>query len=758
MQLLVKFKRGNPLSLRLALRIRSVPAVKGVRFRVRLRVRRPPVFRFRFPREQVRVCTAVCLSLMVLGPLLWQLGVFGTSSGRLFESEIGAPASPALTARVPLGTRPSQGGGDSIGAKMIAGAKLSSPEREGRLGFSARPEQGADVPVTHPVAQARPVPVRANPPERPATAPSGETVPLGARVAALGVAAESQSVSPTGELRGPRPASPRHRRQAGVVIDHELRSRYLLRAWSESHAAFAGRAPTQDAFLSYSGGDTYAVIPAAYYPPAAGPVIRNPDRRSRRSARTGSEKAGTRQDDSQSASEGYDGPERLGKTYGPRSFQPWETDPLNDGFGNRGMIPRARGFRFENVTAFQAYSSNAAPLRDTSAGLANLGYDIELGGSTTLAYRKSKRHSDFHVVYTPSLIRRLRFSEWNTLDHSLGLGASRKLSQRWDVNVSGRGEVRGLEESYFIPPVLRRVENPPTNFDSLVDAARSGQLNSDEIASVLTGTPVLESRARSVFDLSRVLSTSVGAGASYQKSTRLSFNFGVHASRYQALSDDRGDDVLQRRFLRRTVSRSAVAGLTYDLNPRTSVGMDFSVRRNFSDFRQANYLTSAGFISRRFGRRWEVRFRAGGGTIQGMTDNLGRSFDNRPTWEAGGSVSYRGRAHAFSAAAGRQVGDQFGLGALSTYRASAQYDWWRPGARWGITAGANWYQVNTDGFLLNTESKFVHAGIIRRLSPQTSVVMGYSYGSFFSPFRGVVSNIDRHRAQVSWVWTPTGAR
>jgi hypothetical protein len=94
------------------------------------------------------------------------------------------------------------------------------------------------------------------------------------------------------------------------------------------------------------------------------------------------------------------------------------------------------------------------------------------------------------------------------------------------------------------------------------------------------------------------------------------------------------------------------------------------------------------------------------------------------------------------------------LGARDTDRVAGKWQYWRPGAEWGIEAEGQWYELSLDGFGSDAQGKLGRVAWVRRLTPETSLMTEYSYGTFASPFRGVVSDLKRHRVQVSWTWRP----
>jgi hypothetical protein len=126
----------------------------------------------------------------------------------------------------------------------------------------------------------------------------------------------------------------------------------------------------------------------------------------------------------------------------------------------------------------------------------------------------------------------------------------------------------------------------------------------------------------------------------------------------------------------------------------------------------------------------------------------------KPSWIAGGTLSYRGRDHSFAVSSTRNTGDNLGIGSQSSLSTEAEWTWSRPGAPWGVFVGGNLYKADLLGGRTTLESRQGRAGFVRRAGRHGSIVTEYGYGSVASPFTGVLSNLSRHRVQVSFIWRP----
>ena len=560
------------------------------------------------------------------------------------------------------------------------------------------------------------------------------------------------------------------------TFDVRLRNRYLWRAWMESGAEFHAQRAAGGSLIVYNPGEGYAVMRAAYQP-----MIQPAPNQDERSIHLDRRESRPAPSDGSSEGEENQQPDETPQ-YSPRttsrpqsndsgisrgrgnSFQPWDSEALANPFGPaNALASKVPGLRIERVVLFQGFTSNGYPLdigRNPFVDT-NLGYDVDVGAMATISWGRSRPTSALYLTYTPSYISRMRFPEWSTGDHQLNLNLQKRF-KRWNLEAGNNSALRGLQQVLFTPAVLRTVPIPGS-LEELAAQAQGGELSSDEIASALTGSPVVESHPKTRYDLGRVLSTSVNAGVTYNYSPRVAATFGVDGSHYRTVSTPETDDkVVGLRPLYRATSLSGTAGMTYQLKPGTKVGANSIVRRNYSSYANSDSVNTMGTIDQRLGRHWSVNGGAGVGTVRaperiGLEDLPGQSTSS--SLVATGGLHYTGRAHKIGIQATRGVGDSVGLGARTSRNASAQWEWLKPGNMWGLYGRAQYYDMSLGGIGLDGSTRGVlgSAGLVRRLSRETTFNVDYSYQSFRSPFRGVVSNLNGHRVQMSWQWRPAGA-
>ena len=418
------------------------------------------------------------------------------------------------------------------------------------------------------------------------------------------------------------------------------------------------------------------------------------------------------------------------------------------------------GIRLEGVSVFTGYSSNALPgsgflrIGNLTSGL---GSDVDYGGQATFRWSRNRLGTAFGLVYTPRYIARARFPEWNRTDHDVSLSIDTALSPRWDLAFNANAGLYGSEQFFFDPAVFRRVPNPPATLPDLVTGITAGEFSDEEIASILTGAPILDSPGGRDLDLSRTFSASAGVSARYARSSRLSINFGASASRYELLSGRRTlGSTDERLFFPGASTVGGNSGFSYRVSGRTTLGANVNVSQSFSDLvSRGTYVSERMFWSRRLSQRWSAGLQAGHGVSNLSTGGANISSNGAfHTWVAGGNVGYSGGETSLTVSANRNVGDSFGLGARTSTSTGVTWTWHPRGRLWSFDASVAGVVSPIPGYQsLSTWTSTV--GHDRVLNNNTVARWEYSYGDFSSQFVGLLSNLTRHRVQFSLTWVPS---
>lgn len=428
--------------------------------------------------------------------------------------------------------------------------------------------------------------------------------------------------------------------------------------------------------------------------------------------------------------------------------------PLCAQAGAEGQAPR-NGLHVYRVTAYTGYTSLGLPNTDFNylTGVVPQGADIQMGGAISMGWRQFGPRGRISLTYDPSYSGLLRHSEWNALNHSLSFNAGRRLGRRWDLTFAAAGDASSMYQFLFAPSALSNVAAVPASFQDLSSAMLSGRFTNDQLASVLTGAPGLDTPGRTVLYGNRVLTASGSTTVSYTPSARFSLRFGASASRIQYLNDGNAA-AGALALLPRTVGGNASVGFSYSVTPRTEFGVDASANRTSSVLQDSYRTMAVASFGRRVGRQWFVQGRGGPAwvTVVRQTYPLPRGLQ----YAAGGNLGFRTATQTLLATADRTPTDTYGTSAAYTLSAGGTWQQHRPGSSWTFSGSAR--QQRMRGTYYNLDGWLVGGSVSKTLSRQTSVQITYTYLNNSGDFLGAARDIDMHAVQLAVIWREKALR
>src|SRR5215469_9391410 len=168
------------------------------------------------------------------------------------------------------------------------------------------------------------------------------------------------------------------------------------------------------------------------------------------------------------------------------------------------------GLHLVGLSAFGGYSTSAYPQAglnlSATSGLGNLGGDASYGATASVGWQRHREKTDISILYTGSYNGMVRYSNLNAYNQSLSISAVRLLTPKWTFSFTASGQDENLAQYLFQPSSFSILTQVPSTFDDLAAAVAIGQFSNAQVASMLTGAPVLQLPGRSLLTGIRILS------------------------------------------------------------------------------------------------------------------------------------------------------------------------------------------------------------------------------------------------------------
>lgn len=411
------------------------------------------------------------------------------------------------------------------------------------------------------------------------------------------------------------------------------------------------------------------------------------------------------------------------------------------------------GLQLYDVTAFADWQSMAGPETGFSIPLGTgLKSDVSYGGGATVGWARLGGRSNFSLTYSANYMARWRYSDWNALNHFLRMVASRRLNSKWTLGFAGTGILSNYEQLLFSPTVFSSMTSVPATFDDLAAAAAGGKLSNSELASLLTGAPVIQSPSQTLLFGNRTLLSSAGVTLAYNYSPRLSISFDAIGSRIQHLPEPQNMDAPKYVYLLPSATMAgSTLSVSYAITPRTEIGVTAVGSRGFSRFANSYSTYGTAFVGRSIGRRWFARLRGGAGEVIPINGRYAAAHMTSPV--AGATLGFKTYTQTFMADYSRIVGDTFGIGAARSSIGNAAWTLHQPGRHWSLHAYYLYQQLSGSAFH-GFNGWRASAGISRMLGLRTMLETDYSYGQYAGAFTGTNYKSDQHAVRVSFSWMP----
>lgn len=405
------------------------------------------------------------------------------------------------------------------------------------------------------------------------------------------------------------------------------------------------------------------------------------------------------------------------------------------------------GFDITSLSGYAVYYSTGLPEGTLQPTATPLPSDVGLGGSARLEWKSIGEKSQVMLSYTPSYTGRLRFAAWNALNHAASFNATRRFG-RWKFGFSASADLSNLSEFLFTPTVFANVAAVPVSFNDLASAVLTGTYTNAELASLLTGAPLVESPARNLFFGDRMFTSAAQASLTFAPRPRLSVRFTTSANRSQHMSNSASGAAQNSYLIPRTFSAGASIDVSYAHSSRTQLGVSVGSSRVASTIFDAYSTTAMASLGRKMGRRWFLQLAGGVGVINPVRSTLAVTTAPQPAGNA--SLGFQTRVHKFLGSYSRTVSDSYGLGANSTSAVTGTWRWARPGRAWWVESSAGWQQLAGSAYA-NTSGWRIQTSFGRAVGEHISLVTQYVY-LHYSEQVATIPPLSQSAVRVSVVW------
>ncbi len=428
-----------------------------------------------------------------------------------------------------------------------------------------------------------------------------------------------------------------------------------------------------------------------------------------------------------------------------------QVNPLN---------PNATGLRLYGVSVSSSYFSQYYPgLFGGQAGYplaVTSGSSSMLQASASFGWSKLTDKSNFSVTYSPSYVRGLQATNYHSINQSLGLSASRRLTSRWGLAASFQGLFTDFTQLLFAPTLYGNLTGTGSSFDEFASGILTGQSANPGLAQLLGAAPANGSPSTAFLYGGRELSASASVSLLYTQSTRSSFHFSVQGMRTQFLNaGSSGMNIGPATLIPSTTMGSATMGWSYSLNPRTTASVNVSSSRSVSIFEDGYATQATASIGRTLSTRWFVQAMAGAGYFMPSREKFATPNNGEPVF--GFTVGYKFKAQTLLGSYTRTVSDSYGLGASATDSSNGAWTWNRPGSTIMLSGGFGYSRLTGPSFP-NTTSWTANANFTKKLTPQLNISASYSYAQYPERVSLQAPNLALSGVMVGLSWSPSTRR
>jgi hypothetical protein len=414
------------------------------------------------------------------------------------------------------------------------------------------------------------------------------------------------------------------------------------------------------------------------------------------------------------------------------------------------------GLHLVGVSLYSGYSTSAYPQAginlSSAPGVGNLGGDTSYGATASLGWQRHGEKTNVSVLYSGTYQGMAHYSNLNAYNQSFSLSASRMLTPKWTFSLTASGQDNSVAQYLFQPSSVSVLTQVPATFDDLAAAAAVGQFSNTQVASALTGAPVMQLPGRSLLAGNRILSYAAQAGLDYALSTRWHLHFATLTAAGQNRVGGQPENAAPANYVfPRSFGANAGIGTSYSLSPRTEVGAEVQSSRTVNRYQSAYVNSATASLGRKMGMHWFLRMQ--GGYTYSLVTQQTIGLPKTSQIVGGGTLGFQTHAHTLVASYNRTATDTFGLAVGTITMMSGGWNWRRTGSKWGISASFGEQQTRNAGFT-SLSGWQATGGVTANLNPHMTMSAQYVYLQDAGDYAGVFNNYSVQSVRFSLGWAP----
>lgn len=401
------------------------------------------------------------------------------------------------------------------------------------------------------------------------------------------------------------------------------------------------------------------------------------------------------------------------------------------------------GLQIYNITVYSGYSTSPWLNSASTSSPSPLGSDFSGGVAGSIGWNLSRGRTTGNIMYTAAYDTGFRYSTIHDFSQVGSLAFKNLLTPRWSLAISGMFSSVSAGQIFF--PLL--TSDSAAASAQIFDPAATGSGAPAGPAVLPTDQAAILNSPLGMFAYgsnSRWLSETTNLA--FKKSARMTMVFGSSIT-----AAETGDTVKPSLVLvPRSLAARGYYSLSYNLSPKTAVGVNSDVQREFAPTLYGSAWTESfgGSVSHILNRHWRVQTRTGVGLIQWLSPS--KSSSKLITVVSGGGIVYATQMQSVQLSYDRSVANDFGYLLGTSDIITGSWSWRKSPGSLGVLAYTSYERTggNPYGDLYGITAGL---GVTRRIGRQLLASLQYVYSHNSGTIQPLyLTNFQGVRLSLSW--------